>query len=158
MQKIQRTLMTWFWGSIVLAVVIIIVGESGLVTVPLAESGGNAEFILLTLMELLTIGVIPLALRLFKFRKVQMALRGEEKKNAFQTWAMRRLLLLCIPMLANTVLYYVFMHAAFGYLAIILMICLFFVYPSIARCETEIAAAQEKEEAESSTTEKDHSK
>ena len=141
--------MAWFWGSIVLAVVMVIVGESGLVTVPLAEGGGNAEFILLSLMELLTVGVIPLALRLFKLKKVKTALHAEEKEQVLLTWGMRRLLLLCIPMLANTVLYYVFMHAAFGYLAIILLLCLFFVYPSMARCEAEVAVAEEKEEVES---------
>ena len=37
----------------------------------------------------------------------------------------------------NTVLYYLFMNTTFGYMAIILAICLPFVYPSEARCEAE---------------------
>ena len=55
---------------------------------------------------------------------------------------MTRLLMLCVPMIVNTVLYYVFMNVAFGYMGIILFLCLFFVMPTMDRCLSEI-----KEEA-----------
>ena len=44
---------------------------------------------------------------------------------------------LCLPMLINTFMYYQTMSPAFGYMAIILVLCLFFVYPSIGRCIEE---------------------
>ena len=45
--------------------------------------------------------------------------------------------LLADPMLINTLLYYVFMNVAFGYMAIIGLLSMVFVYPSKSRCEQE---------------------
>ena len=39
--------------------------------------------------------------------------------------------------MANTLLYYLFVKAAFGYLAIILLLCLLLVVPTRKRCEGE---------------------
>ena len=50
---------------------------------------------------------------------------------------MLRLSLLLIPMQVNTLLYYLYMNPAFGYMAIILLLCLPFVYPSMNRCLDE---------------------
>lgn len=44
---------------------------------------------------------------------------------------MARVLLLGIPMFANTLLYYAFMSPRFGYMAIILLLCMLCIYPSI---------------------------
>ena len=41
-------------------------------------------------------------------------------------------------MVANTFLYYIYMNVAFGYMAIILLLSLYFVLPTMARCEVEI--------------------
>ena len=46
------------------------------------------------------------------------------------------------PMLINTFMYYQTMAPAFGYMAIILFLCLFFVYPSVGRCEDETTEAE----------------
>jgi hypothetical protein len=53
---------------------------------------------------------------------------------------MTRLLMLCVPMVLNTVLYYMFMNVAFGYMGIILFLCLFFIVPTRERCMSEINA------------------
>jgi hypothetical protein len=41
-------------------------------------------------------------------------------------------------MMVNTWLYYMFMNVAFGYMAIILLLSLMFVYPSKVRCEQDV--------------------
>jgi hypothetical protein len=87
-------------------------------------------------MEILTLASIPLALRLFKFRKIHAELL-EYKAPALQKWGIVRLTLLLSPMLINTILYYMYMNTAFGYLAIILVLCLPFVYPTMSRCLAE---------------------
>jgi hypothetical protein len=51
-----------------------------------------------------------------------------------------RLLMLLVPLWADTLLYYLYMNTTFGYLGIILALCLPFVYPSMNRCETETEA------------------
>ena len=38
--------------------------------------------------------------------------------------------MITVPLLMNTLLYYIFMNTAFGYMALILLICLPFIYPA----------------------------
>ena len=46
--------------------------------------------------------------------------------------------MLCVPMTANTLLYYLFgLNVAFGYMGMICLLCLVFIYPSTARCTAE---------------------
>ena len=52
-------------------------------------------------------------------------------------WGMLRLLILEVPMVIDTLLYYIYMNTTFGYLAIILLLCLPFVFPSLNRCLAE---------------------
>lgn len=94
-----------------------------------------AEFVVTTVMELLTICVIPVSLRLFRFKKIRRALPDSpEMLLRYGSW---RLALLMVPMVANTVLYYLYMVPAFGYMAVILFLASIFVYPSAARCKDE---------------------
>ena len=51
---------------------------------------------------------------------------------------MTRLLILEAPMVINTLLYYIYMNTTFGYLGIMLLLCLPFVFPSLNRCEGEV--------------------
>ncbi|MBQ8712837.1 MAG: hypothetical protein IJ551_08505 [Prevotella sp.] len=52
-------------------------------------------------------------------------------------WGVLRLIMLEVPMLVNTLLYYAYANTAFGYMAIIIAITLPFVYPSMNRCMAE---------------------
>ena len=123
-------LMIVFWSNVVVVAIVILTGETNFMPYDRFKGDTKTEFYLLTIMELLTICIIPLALRLFKFNKVKTDLL-QKREQALARWGIIRLDMLCLPMFINAVLYYVYMHAAFGYLAIILFICLFFVYPSI---------------------------
>ena len=98
----------------------------------------DAEFVFLmqVIMEFLTIAVIPLALKLFAFKAVKRKLVNG-KGSALLPWGTARINMLCLPMLVNTFMYYQTMSPAFGYMAIILFLCVFFVYPSMARCVSE---------------------
>ena len=50
--------------------------------------------------------------------------------------------MLSLPMVVNTFAYYSFMGVHYGYMAIILFICLFFVMPTKSRFEREQADLQ----------------
>ena len=56
--------------------------------------------------------------------------------------AILRLVLLGLPLLLNTFAYYAFMGVPFGYMAIILFLCLLFVAPTRNRYEREKASLQ----------------
>ena len=86
-------------------------------------------------MLFFTLCVIPVALRLFKFRDVARRLATPQ---GLLRCGMLRLLMLCVPMLINAVLYYLYMSVAFGYMGIILFLCMAFVVPTKGRCEAEI--------------------
>ena len=72
---------------------------------------------------------IPIALRLFKTKDVDRRLDEGDIKT-FKTWSIVRILMITVPLLMNTLLYYIFMNTAFGYMALILLICLPFIYPA----------------------------
>ena len=87
------------------------------------------EFLAVIIMELLTIVMIPLALRLFKAKDVERKV-AEGDTLALRRWGALRILMITVPLLLNTIGYYLFMNTTFGYMALILLICLPFVYTS----------------------------
>ena len=105
--------------------------ESGVLT-----DSKQTEFLAMTGMELTSLAGAFLGLRLFKFQKIHDALLTQ-KEPALLRWGMLRLLILEVPMVSNTYLYYMYMNTTFGYLAIILLLCLPFVFPSLSRCIAE---------------------
>lgn len=140
MKKTCTLLLGMFWGSVVLSLLIVVLFESNLLLPGDWTSNPNAEFLCAVVMELLTICVIPLALRLFHFSRVkkQIVSHHPEALGAYRCLAIFRMLLLMIPLIANIFLYYMFMNVAFGYMGIILLLSAFFIYPSMSRCLSEI--------------------
>ena len=135
MKETQKILMTTFVASLVCALLLVVVGEIGVLPTGAMAERKSAEFVVLSVMELLTICTIPLALRLFKFNTVKRRLT--EPKGLCR-WALVRMLMLACLMIANVLLYYLFMNPAFGYMGIIVFLCMFFIVPTQSRCENEI--------------------
>ena len=119
-----------------ITVVLVVLFETDVLPSGLMATEKQTEFLLTTLMELLTLASVYMALRLFKFDKVHQEL-VTLKADGLRRWGLIRLAILLLPMPLNTVFYYLFMNTTFGYMAISLAICLPFVYPSEARCEAE---------------------
>ena len=131
--------MTILVFAVVFALGIVVLFETDTMTAGLYTGETQSEFFWTAFMELLTLGCVFLGLRLFKFKKIKTQLK-EQRENALSKWGLIRMDMLCLPMFINAVLYYIYQHAAFGYLAIILFLCLFFVYPSKVRCQAEVEA------------------
>lgn len=141
MKKVKNTLTVLLWTVLALALIVVVLFETDVLMFGYyAGSGEQAEFLLTTMMELLTLAVIPLALKLFKFPRVHADLVSR-KAEALRKWGLLRLLMLLVPLLVNTLLYYAYANVAFGYMAIILVIVLPFVYPSLERCQSETEEA-----------------
>ena len=139
MKETKNLLMGVFVAGIVLVLAIVCFYEQELIVPGLLATDKQSEFLMTFLMELLTLGCAFLALRLFKFEKIHQELITG-KAAALRNWGMIRLLLLIVPLWADTLLYYLYMNTTFGYLGIILALCLPFVYPSLSRCEAETEA------------------
>ncbi len=137
MNNTQHRLMAVFCSFAGLSAVVAVLCESGLLPEGVLKTAdGSVEFAAVVTMELLSICVIPVALRLFKWKAVARRVATPE---GLLRMGMARLLMLCVPMLANTVLYYLYVNVAFGYLAIILFLCMAFVLPTKERCAAEMA-------------------
>ena len=139
MKETKNLLMGVFVAGVVLVLIIVCLYETETILPGLLATDKQSEFLLTFLMELATLGCAFLALRLFKFEKIHQELTTG-KAAALRSWGMIRLLMLLVPLWADTLLYYLYMNTTFGYLGIILVLCLPFVYPSESRCEAETEA------------------
>ena len=135
--------MTNFLFMLMVALLLVALYETELLTPTDMAADTSLMFGILVVMELLTIVVIPMALKLFSLKVIHRKLVAE-KGDALLFWGTARINMLCLPMLVNTFMYYQTMSPAFGYMAIILMLCLFFVYPSMDRCNGETEETEEK--------------
>lgn len=136
METIQKKLQLIFWIPIVLSAIIIVSGELDIIPNGILANDKQVEFVIMSMMEILTIIAIPVALKLFKFKAIANKLASDTLLH-FELWGIVRLCLLNVPMVINLVCYYLFVGAGFGYLSIILFLSLFFVYPSLSRCYNE---------------------
>ena len=139
MKETKNLLMGVFVAGIVWPLMIVCIYETEVVVPGLLATDKQSEFLLTFLMELMTLGCAFLALRLFKFEKIHQELISG-KAVALRKWGVIRLVMLLFPLWADTLLYYIYMNTTFGYLGIILVLCLPFVYPSLSRCEAETEA------------------
>jgi hypothetical protein len=137
MKQTSKFLKTIFFTSVAVCVVLILLGEFGGGVFKKWQISPVTDFYLTAALELITLFNIPFALRLFKFNKIRARL-CDQREKALILWGTLRLLLLCVPMILSTCLYSFTDKATFFYLAVILFLCLFFVYPSMARCEAEV--------------------
>lgn len=96
----------------------------------------HSSVVVQMVMILLTLGLVPLALRLFKFGKIAQALKKSPEQSLLK-WGLIRLLVLGVLLIVNTLLYYMYAEMAFGYLAIVVLLTMPFVVPTIKRCQTE---------------------
>lgn len=134
--KVQRILKFNFFFSLSWVLLLVIIYETELVMPGTWADAHEMQFLLLSLMEIVTIVCIPLALKLFVMKRVHRKL-VQRKGEALLRLGFARHLLLWLPMIVNTFFYYNTMSVAFGYMSIILLLCMFFVYPSAARCYAE---------------------
>ncbi len=128
--KIGRRPLAAYFCTIGASLLLMLLFETGVISDGWMAVEKQTEFVAATVMVLVTMGCAPLSLRFLHFKRVAEAVesgRWNAQGNVFVV----RLLLLGIPMFANTLLYYAFMSPRFGYMAIILLLCMLCIYPSV---------------------------
>lgn len=126
---VEKYLRYLFIGTVAVPLLIATVYECDVLPTGVFAGKAQEEFLAVIIMELLTIVMIPLALRLFKAKDVERKV-AEGDTLALRRWGALRILMITVPLLLNTIGYYLFMNTTFGYMALILLICLPFVYTS----------------------------
>ena len=129
MNKTISLLRTVLIANVGVAVVIAALYELDILPSGMMAGRPQDEFLSTISMERITIVFIPVALRLFKTKDVEKRLE-EGNIKAFRKWGLLRILMITVPLVLNTLLYYSFMNTTFGYMALILLICLPFIYPA----------------------------
>ena len=143
MKKTSVFLKSFLYVSVAVSLLLLAAKELGWMGTETWQLSIKTEFYINIVLELLTLCNIPLALRLFKWRPISAQLYNQKEK-ALLKWGTIRMALLCVPMVANTVFYTFTGKAAYFYMAVILFICLAFVYPSMARCVAEVTPQENK--------------
>lgn len=133
----RRLLLLEFWLPVVICLVLVVLYENECLLPGDLAGNKETEYYTAIVMELITICLIPLALRLFRFAKVRSDISAKGD-NGLRVWASLRMALLTLPMMLNCWLYYQYLNTAFGYMGIIGLLSLAFVYPSRSRCEQEL--------------------
>lgn len=142
MKQTQTILKLQFWTDLTVTAVMAVLFETEVLSTGLlAGLSPNTELVITTLVELLSLLLIPVSLKMFKFKPVRQDL-VQRKEQALRKWGVVRFGVLFSVLFVNTLLYYIYMNTAFGYLAIITLLCLPFVYPSRDRCLTETEEEQ----------------
>lgn len=89
---------------------------------------------------------IPVALKLMSFKRIKAAVK--ESTQAYQTWSLMRLALLEVPLLFNTLAYYLLgCEPKFGYMALMIVVAHLFVWPSLDKMNYERELNYDQEEA-----------
>lgn len=141
MKRIRNILMTIFCLQLLTAGILYILGDWMNVDLAFVSNvDSQTLFIVSTLMILTTLASIPAGLRLFKFSKVASEIKMEGKP-ALLKWSIIRMVLIGDLLVINTMLYYFFgFEPAFGYLAIVCLLTMPFILPTMSRCKSELEA------------------
>ncbi len=134
---IQKSAFLGVWTAPLLLVVLY---ETGLYQEGLLAGNAQMEYILQSVSILLTIGLIPFALRMFNMNLVKRIkdLPLQQALKSYQTWSLLRLALLFVPAIMALSFYYLTMNTTNLFCACMALIATLFCVPSENRIKNEL--------------------
>ena len=134
---IQKSAFLGVWTAPLLLVVLY---ETGLYQEGLLAGNAQMEYILQSVSILLTIGLIPFALRMFNMNLVKRIkdLPLQQALKSYQIWSILRLALLFVPAIMALSFYYLTMNTTNLFCACMALIATLFCVPSESRIKNEL--------------------
>ena len=134
---IQKSAFLGVWTAPLLLVVLY---ETGLYQEGLLAGNAQMEYILQSVSILLTIGLIPFALRMFNLNLVKRIkeLPLQQALKSYQAWSLLRLALLFVPAIMALSFYYLTMNTTNLFCACMALIATLFCVPSENRIKNEL--------------------
>ena len=134
---IQKSAFLGVWTAPLLLVVLY---ETGLYQEGLLAGNAQMEYILQSVSILLTIGLIPFALRMFNLNLVKRIkeLPLQQALKSYQAWSLLRLALLFVPAILALSFYYLTMNTTNLFCACMALIATLFCVPSENRIKNEL--------------------
>jgi hypothetical protein len=137
MKRTQTILAVCFMLLCLITLLIYAVGTIWPMLIPLWLISEGTLMALSSISILMTLAIIPFALRFFKFKTIEHSLY-RHPAQALLRWGLLRLLMLGTLLLFNLLLYFLLGHEpTFGWLAVIIILVLPFVVPTKDRCLSE---------------------
>ena len=136
-QIIQKSAFLGVWTAPLLLVVLY---ETGLYQEGMIAGNAQMEYILQSVSILLTIGLIPFALRMFNLNLVKRIkdLPLQQALKSYQIWSILRLALLFVPAILALSFYYLTMNTTNLFCACMALIATLFCVPSESRIKNEL--------------------
>lgn len=134
----------------ILPIVLVILYETGIMTEGDYAGDARMDYILQTIGILLTVGLIPLSLRLFSLSLVKCVklLSLPDALSSYRRWNEIRLGLLVVPVLTNLSFYYLTLNATGLFCAAMSLIASLFCVPTRKRIWNELDLLKEEKEEE----------
>ena len=134
---IQKSAFLGVWTAPLLLVVLY---ETGLYQEGLLAGNAQMEYILQSVSILLTIGLIPFALRMFNLNLVKRIkeLPLQQALKSYQTWSLLRMCLLFVPAILGVSFYYLTMNSTNLFCACMALVATLFCVPSENRIKNEL--------------------
>ena len=134
---IQKSAFLGVWTAPLLLVVLY---ETGLYQEGMIAGNAQMEYILQSVSILLTIGLIPFALRMFNLNLVKRIkeLPLQQALKSYQAWSLLRLALLFVPAILALSFYYLTMNTTNLFCAYMALIATLFCVPSESRIKNEL--------------------
>lgn len=129
-----------YFGLWVLPITLCLLYETGVFTEGIYTGDAQIEYIVQSVCILLTIGLIPLSLRLFSFNLVKCvkALPLMDALKSYRRWSEVRLCLLAVPAIIGVSFYYLTMNTTGVFCAGMALIASLFCVPSENRLKNEL--------------------
>lgn len=128
--------MALFCALLGITLLMVITFENDWLPIGTWKKTASSDFAATTAMQLITIASIPTGMYLFQMKVIKRSLHASPERS-LRKWGTLRIFLFGLPLVVNTLLYYMYMNVSFGYMAIICLLCFPFIYPSMARCLQE---------------------
>ena len=134
---VQKSAFLGVWTAPLLLVVLY---ETGLYQEGMIAGNAQMEYILQSVSILLTIGLIPFALRMFNMNLVKRIkdLPLQQALKSYQIWSILRLALLFVPAIMALSFYYLTMNTTNLFCACMALIATLFCVPSESRIKNEL--------------------
>ena len=134
---IQKSAFLGVWTAPLLLVVLY---ETGLYQEGMIAGNAQMEYILQSVSILLTIGLIPFALRMFNLNLVKRIKERplQQALKSYQTWSLLRLALLFVPAIMALSFYYLTMNTTNLFCACMALVATLFCVPSESRIKNEL--------------------
>ena len=150
-EKIKRILLiqkSAFLGVWTAPLLLVVLYETGLYQKGIQAGNAQMEYIFQSISILLTIGLIPFALRMFNLNLVKRIkeLPLEQALKSYQIWCNVRLSLLFVPAIMAMSFYYLTMNTTNLFCACMALIATLFCVPSENRIKNELDLSEETNE------------